>query len=265
MITICSVTLNEIDNYLPIFQESILTKTKLVSEVLIAKADAPPTFEETWQKNGIVFRKFGTQGLNFRLKQSEEHAIGLHTAIKKSANDVLMFCDPDIFFYKPVDEIYWNLMEKYKLNVIGISHSSAARFSFTYFPNVMNLMVRKADLPGEDFLKGQIYSELGPKLDGSWLIRMKLKDTMDKFPNPEGEYDTGAYLYYWSVLNNWKWVSFQTTDIHTYSLMYNRGNVKLGEKFNRDKILYHITSSTCPTGRQERFQTWQEEWIKAND
>ena len=227
MITVCSVTVNEIEEYLPIFEESITTRTKLVSQVLIAKPDAPSDYEETWENNGIKFQKFGTQFLNYRCQQGEEHGIGLHECIERSENEYIMTCDPDIFFFKPVDELYYNLLEKYNLHVIGISHSSAAKFCFTYFPNVMNLMLKKSNLPGKDFLKDQIYSEGKIKLDGRWLIRTRIEETVKDFPNPKGEFDTGCYLCYFAKQNNWRWISFQTMDIHTYCPLYNRGTVKL--------------------------------------
>jgi hypothetical protein len=162
-----------------------------------------------------------------------------------------MFCDPDIFFYRPVDELYLNLMKKYKLNIIGISHSSAAKFVYTYFPNVMNLMVKKSDLPDENFMKDRV--------NGKWLTRAELFDLAGNFPNPKGEFDTGCFLCYWAILNNWKWLSFQTQDIHTYCPIQNRGNVK-PEKLDKEKMLYHATSSTCPTGWNERFQAFKEAW-----
>jgi len=265
MITVCSVTVNEIDNYLPIFEESIATRTKLVSEVLIAKADAPANYQKTWKNNGIKFYMFGTMFWDHRFQQGEEHGIGLHECINKSSNEYIMTCDPDIFFYKPVDEIYYELMKKYNLNIIGISHCSAAKFCYTFFPNVMNLMLKKSNLPGNEFLKDKLYSQNGSiKLNGKWLIRTRLAETIKDFPNPEGEFDTGCYLCYYAKLNNWQWISFQTMDIHTYCPMYNRGTVRL-KTTDKEKFLYHTTSSTCPTGYEERFANHMAAWKKSHD
>jgi hypothetical protein len=267
MITVCSVTVNEIDQYLPIFEESIVTRTKLVSEVLIAKADAPLNYQKTWENHGIKFHIFGTLFYNHRLEQGEEHGIGLHECFKKSSNEYLMTCDPDIFFYKPVDEFYYNLLEKHKLQVVGISHCSSIKFCYTFFPNIMNLMLRKRDLPEDDFLKDKIYNQMGNgniKLHGRWLIRIKIPETVQEFPNPEGEFDTGCYLCYYAKLNNWQWLSFQTMDIHTYCPMHNRGTLKFKTN-DKQKFLYHATSSTCPTGHTERFISYMQAWKKSND
>jgi hypothetical protein len=85
MITVCSVILQEIEPYLPIFEESISTRTKFVSEVLIASPDRHTTYSQIYEKNNIKFHRFGTMEHD-RFQQGIEHGIGLHACIEKSKN-----------------------------------------------------------------------------------------------------------------------------------------------------------------------------------
>jgi len=262
MITICTVTLGCVQSYYEIYQQSIISRTKLVNEVLIAKPDDSIEVKKEWTVNKIKFHQFGTQKGN-RLGQGVEHALGLHECIDKASNNILLFCDPDVFFYHPVDEFYYKLMQKYGLNIIGVSHCAALRFSYTFFPYLSSLMVKKDDLPDNKWLKNKIIDESGIQRDGKYLIRMKIPELIDCFPNPNGDFDTGSYLWLWAHQNNWKWVSFQTTDVHTYCSMYNRGNVKVKEKFDKEKFLYHATSSTVNNCETQRL--FEEAWLKSKN
>ena len=60
MISLCSVTLDCLERYFePIFLESVTKKTKFISEVLLAKVGAEPSYYEEWQVGSIKFIKFG--------------------------------------------------------------------------------------------------------------------------------------------------------------------------------------------------------------
>lgn len=259
MITACTVTLDCVKEYYEIYKKSIVQRTKLISEVFVAKVDSPPSYSKTWEENGIKFCEFGTMGTH-RTLQGLEHGLGLHDCIDRATNEYLMFHDPDVFFYMPTDEFYYNLLNKYKLNYIGVSHCSAARFAYTFFPYLSCALVKKKDLPPPDWLKGKIIAwEIKIPFDGKYLIRMEdIPEYVDQFPNPAGDFDTGAYLWLWAHQNNWKWVSFQTVDIHTYTTRYNRGNVKLQEKFGKEKLIYHATSST--TGDVVLLKDFKQAW-----
>jgi len=272
MITICTVSLYvngsgvelNTSGYFEIFKESIANRTKLVSEVLIARVDREPSFEESWTENGISFTQFGVMESR-RPQQCYEHGLGLHKCIERSKNDYLLFCDIDIFFYTAIDEFYFNLLEEYKLSIVGTSHSACTRYCWTYFPYVGSLMVRKKDLPDDDFLKGKILDDIGNVRNGKYLMRVKDKEVIPagKYPNPSGDFDTGAYLWYWAHLNDWKWLSFQTMDVHNYYELYNRGNVKLPKKFEKRKLLYHATSATA--SNEETFLEFKESWEKSTE
>jgi len=259
MISVCTVTLNGIENYFEIFQQSVL-KTKMVNEVLIAKPDDLVGTEKFWEINEIQFRQFGTQIVK-RLQQGVEHGLGLHACLDRAKNDYLFFCDPDVFFYRhSIDEFYYNIFQKNKLNIIGISPSRPMVFPYTFFPGLQATLVRKSDLPGSDWLKGKIIDDEGVHRDGKWFIRMKkIPEFMHEFPNPSGDFDTCAYLYLWAKQNNWRWLSFQTKDVHTYEPRYNRSNIKIMDKImDKEKMLYHAGSSTV--GDEENWRLFQEAW-----
>lgn len=257
MITVCTVILDPVMEYYEIYKKSVAQKTKLVSEVFIAKVDSPP-YEKRWDENGIRFCEFGIMGTD-RCSQGVEHGVGLRKCIERASNEYVMFHDPDVFFYKPVDELYLDLVRKYDLNYIGVSHCTATKFAYTFFPYLSCALVKKSDLPPPDWLKGKI-RVYGRPLDGEYLIRMDdIPEYTQQFPNPTGDFDTGSYLWLWSHQNNWKWLSFQTLDVHNYTARYNRGNIKINEKFNNDKLIYHATSSTAgnPITLDEFIKAWE--------
>jgi len=272
MITVCSVSLNvngdgvelNTSGYFEIFKESIATRTKLVSEVLIARVDRESSFEESWTENGISFTQFGVME-GRRPQQCYEHGLGLHKCIERAKNDYLLFCDVDIFFHIAVDELYFKLLEEHELNAVGVSHASALRCGHTFFPCVINLLVKKSDLPDDNFLKGKILDDIGEVRDGKYLMRVKNKESIpvDKYPNPNGDFDTGAYLWYWAHLNDWKWLSFQTMDVHNYYEIHNRGNVKLSNKFKKRNLLYHATSATA--SEETNFIEFKEAWENSTE
>lgn len=257
MISICTVILDDCASYLPIYKDSILKKTKLVSEVLMAKVDASPEYNLTYFINGIKFIEFGVAGKN-RLAQGVEHGIGLHECIEKASNDYLLFHDPDVFYYTSVDEFFYNLMSHYHLDLVGISHCASLKFAYTYFPYLSNLLLKKSKLPPLSWLEGEIFDEEGVQRDGKYLIRMDSSKYKSLFPNPKGDFDTGSFLWLWAHQNNWKWLSFQTLDVHNYTPKYYRNNINLKEKLGTDKFLYHATSSTAQN--PGTFRDFQEAW-----
>lgn len=257
MITICTVTLDDCRHYYEIYKESLATTTKLVNEVLIAKTDSPPSHELKWEKNGIKFHEFGV--MEKRTSQGVEHGLGLHYCLEKAKNDYIMLCDPDVFLYSAVDEFYYTIYNKYNLNLIGVSHCAATKFAYTFWPYLSNMFFKKNDLPPTNWLKDKIDDGTGNKMDGKYLIRITpTKEYAQLFPNPEGDFDTGSLLWLWGYQNNWKWLSFQTTDIHNYTSKYYRGNVKISENIPNTKLIYHATSGTA--GQEENFLKFKKAW-----
>jgi len=302
MITLCTVTLELVNSYMPIFLKSVSSRTRLVNEVLIAKVDAPSTLYEEWEIDGIKFKKFGfmddlmsisgqehfprylkemvrhrllgrtelfadvggrsvpkenekhydrntgvftevspTNG-HFRSGQSVEHALALHECIKRASNEHVLLHDPDVFYYVPADDFFYRLMTKYDLNAIGVSHSGSTGRAFTYFPYLSNILLKKSELPNDDWLNGRIIDDKRLLRKGKFLIRTRIPEFESIFPNPNGDFDTGSFLWLWSYQNNWKWLAFQTADARLYTTKYYRGSVKVKEKFGNQKLLYQRLS-----------------------
>lgn len=260
MITICTVTTDTLQQYAAIMLDSIICRTQMVSEVKIAKPDSDENLDEKWEKRGIKFHLFGCP-----VKDSwYGHPLGLHACIEKATNEYLFFCDPDIFFYSPVEKIYLDLMNKYDINYIGVSHHASVIQAHTYFPVVVNSMIKKSDLPSADWMKGELKyrtrvlhsHELSDDddyelADGKYLIESPLPKHYHKFPNKDLKYapyyfDVGCNLWLWGQEKKWKWLAFQTTDCHNYSTIYNRGNLKI-EKLPKTKLIYHVVGASNHT------------------
>jgi len=247
MITVCTVTLDAIKANFEVYFQSVTNRTKLVSEVLVAHVDKTHDYYDECIINNIIVKQFGIKGFNERLWQGIEHGLGLHACIDRSTNDWLLFHDPDVFFYEPVDEIFYNLSLQNSLDIVGVSHPCATLLAYSFFPYLSCSLVNKNKLPSSEWLKGKIFSCDEPtiRMDGKYLIRMNpIKETLNDFPNPKGDFDTGSYLCLWAKQNNWSWLSFQTMDIHNYYMSYNRGNKIKSLKLPKTKLLYHQTSCT---------------------
>lgn len=247
MITVCTVTLDQVKTNFEIYLKSVTNRTKLVSEVLVAHVDKTYDYYEELKINDIIIKQFGVQSFTGRQWQGVEHGLGLHACIDRSTNDWLLFHDPDVFFYEPVDEIFYNISLQNSLDIIGISHACATQVAYSFFPYLSCSLVNKRKLPTDKWIKGQIFSVDEPpiRMDGKYLIRMQpVPETINDFPNPKGDFDTGSYLCLWAKQNNWSWLSFQTMDTHNYYASYNRGNKVKSLKLPKTKLLYHQTSCT---------------------
>jgi len=269
MITLGTVSGLNGDPYLKNLCEWAVNRTELVSEVIIISVASKIEMEEEWKIGNIKFKKYGC-GIE-RASPSYFHGHGLKKLVEKATNDLILTCDVDMFFYKPVDVFYYELMEKYDLDIIGISHYSATTTSQGFFPNVMNFLVRKSNLPDEDFCERfghgpnavDAANRPSPQLIGEYFLSHYFVAgenspvVRSKFANPSGIYDTGSLLYLWAVENNWKWHAFQTLDTHRYSGAYNRGTQKIKEKFKpKDYFLYHTVSGTiCTKDEKDVTQT----------
>lgn len=259
MISLCSVILDNMEETWGILLDSILRKTKLISEVILVKVDEEYNGEEVWVERGIKFRKFGYLLTGERL---HGHALGLHKGIDVVQNEYIMFCDPDIFFYTSVEELYFELMNNYGIDIVGVSHHAATDQAFLYFPCVMNMMVKKSNLPDGNFLKGDIRLRTtvlrNPKgepddidlleVEHKYLTVGPIPKYIDYFPNKNFKcrFDVGCNLYLWAQQQNMKWLSFQTLDCHIYTTTYYRTNVKQIKIPipRKQKLLYHMTTGT---------------------
>jgi hypothetical protein len=251
MISLCTVTLDCLEKYFEkIFLDSILRKTKLISEVLLAKVDAEKSFYKEWQVGSIKFIKFGCP--NYQI-HGIQHAIGLHECIDRAKNDYIFLSDPDLFFYNAADEIYFDLMKEHNLNIIGCSHHHSVEHSATFFPNQISLLVRKNDLPTPKFLENKLkirgykseenQVNLKTNFPGKYLIPGAIPEYVDLFPNKNGLFETGCNLWIFNKERNWKWLAFQTLDCNTYSTLYHKCNLKIPRP-QKQKLLYHCNHGT---------------------
>lgn len=246
MITLCTVTLDRIKKYEDILIESVFKNTKLISEVVLADNDRADGKQE-WVQNGIKFKKIGSKIAGFDAC-GDQHALGLHAAMSEATNDLVYWCDPDIFFYSSVDQLYYELKTKYELNVVGCSHHSATELAGTFFPWHGNLLVSKKDLPPTTWMDNNL------RLKGKYLLAGAGIEFNEKYPNPKGNFDTASALWLWGHEQNWKWLSFQTLDAHLYTTKYYRGNSKLKDRLPMEKLIYHAVSGSIEVEKWNNFK-----------
>lgn len=274
MITLCTVALRRLDGFIDILKQSIFKHTTLIDEVVIVRVDEPDCQKEQVIR-GVNFKEIGYHaGLQERGNPTAvmclEHALGLHRGIDEAKNDLVMICDPDVFFLSPVDKLYLDLFLSNDLHIIGVSRPEGVAHANTFFPSVINSMFRKSSLPGEDYLREYLtanhsmpeaFLQEDVALPGKILIPSNVTKMTDVWPNPTGHHETGCNLYLWAKEKNWQWLAFQTTDCHTYSTAYCRGNKK-APKLAKQNLLYHAINSTrgTPQEIEQRLINHQALW-----
>jgi len=245
--------------YLDLFIKSVKKHSSLVSEIVIAAVDSNEPYSETG--DNIKIKRFGAN-LGKTLMWYG-HGLGLHQALDHAENKYVIFSDPDVLWKCPLDTIFLNLMEKYTLNIIGVSHHNAVNQSYTFFPSVMTCMVEKAKLPEKGWLAGKIKlrnmslrikqlkkSDNYEIADDCYLVPGPIPDLYSTFPNKDDEalYDVGCNLWLWNQEKNGKWLSFQTIDCHNYSTKHNRSNFKSYLHLDQQDLLYHQGDSAKKEG-----------------
>lgn len=287
MISICTVTYGNMDDYTHVFVDSIRCRTRHVTEVVIVKVDAPQDgLINEWRQGQIHFRVIGYNLLNHLQGYKSSawaymvcgHTFGLHHALENSTGEYIWFSDPDLFFLNTVDQIYLDLMSKHNLDIVGISHFNAKEQSYGYFPCVINCLVKKADLPDSDWLEDQLWIRSGMQLienpqpliptPGKFLISFPIPEFQDQFPNPHGMFDTGCNLWIWNQQRGGRWLAFYLDQWHTcfrynrgfnkllYPLNYNTARYKtnfgLEDALGKEDLLYHRTRSALENGSSFR-------------
>lgn len=272
MITLCTVAPEGYEEWVETLLASILEVSQHVTKVLIAKpvhSEDTSTIEE-YEKKNIHFKKFHAP-----INRGEHgHSLGLHACIDRVETEYIFFCDPDVFWYTAVDDLYLKLMDKYGLQYVGCSHHSAVANAYSYFPYVMNSLVKKKDLPDANFLKGKLkfrhgcimVEQLGDEesytefADGKYLVSSPIPGLWDKFPNvkPDVFFDTAINLCYWGMEQNWRWLAFQTFDAHDYTTKYFRGNFKINDRIPFQKLIYHDVRRT-PAAMRETYENFKKE------
>jgi len=280
MITVITVEIHGCKNHAKILYDSIIKRSKLVTNVIVAQSDASEYYEERWKEGDIEFLRVGNPceaGLWFG------HGLGLHAALDHVKTEFVMFSDPDVFWYTSVDEFFIDLYDKHDLNYIGVSHHNAVNQAFAFFPYVITSMAKVSTLPDKDWLKGKLKYR-GPKLhraelanepdddhplaDGKYLIPNPIPGLCETYPNKNGDalFDIGCNMWLWNEERRGRWLSFQTSDCHIYTTRYNRSNFKFKERLPNKKLIYHLgSSSRNEIEDYERFKKEYEESFMEND
>jgi hypothetical protein len=276
MITVCSVLCGEkMDAYVDVFCDTLVRQTKLVDEVIFVKVDAADGIIKEWTKEHIRFKLVGhlfNKGFNENVdvrwfQMVAGHAYGIHHALEHATNDLVWMLDPDQFFFTAVDVIFHNLMMKYEIDIIGVSHFNPVDQSYLDFPCIINCMCRKSFLPPPSWLSGElfIWSDMWDRpnchivqpAEGKWLVAGPMPNHYHKFPNPKGIFDAGCNLWLWNDERKGRWMGFYL-DVWldsfknnfgcaeiVYPLNYNSQNYKtnfgLQEKLGNMDLIYHRT------------------------
>jgi len=262
MITLCTVTLDRLkDKFEAVLIESILEHCTLVNEVILANNDRGTDYREEWKEGKITFRRIGAnEGLGGG--PGEQHAFGLHIGIDNASNDLIYLCDPDVFFLSAADEFFYNVKNKYKLDVIGCSHHSATELCGKFFPWHGSVLMNKSKLPGKDWIK-EDENILG--CPGKWLTRKAGQSQKHLYPYPDGNFDTASALWLWAHQQNWSWMSFLTPDAHLYTTKFYRASTKISERFKLQKLIYHAVSGSIIPAVWEPYKATYDSFKKEKE
>jgi hypothetical protein len=258
MISAIVVILDRLKEFLDIFIESIVTKSKHISEVIIVNVDKPQGDMTSWTEHEITFKLLGGKPDFFKIDAPitlcSQHAFGLHLGLERSTNDYIMFSDPDVFFYSHMDEHYLSLMNEHNLNFIGVCQPAAVTHGMQFFPTVINCLIKKSDLPPDDFgkeicpLNTMMTTNCDESKFATYLYPMAThlipQQWQSKFPNPNGHYETGSRLFVWALEQNWRWFSYPTQDQNNYYKNLYRNNFGFKLKLPKEKLLYHESLSS---------------------
>lgn len=256
MISLATVVNKQLEaTYLPILLESVVNGLPSVSEILLSKYDCDPGYYKEDTMNGVKVVTFCSDAIKLGsvcpTAICVSHALNLHAGIERASNDLVMVCDGDVFFYPGVTELYKKLMDEHGLNLVGVSHPAAITQSMGFMPNVLNMMFRRSEMPGNEFLKEYMHLHcipFSPKEDapipGKYLVPGNIVGDPERYPTPTGHYETGCNLALWVKEKNLKWLSFQTPDVYNYSTQFYRSNFGFKGKIPRQKLIHHATGGS---------------------
>ena len=226
MISFCCAVINKnLEDYLAIVTDTLCRHTTLVKEVIFVQTDfRRDRLIRQWSKKGIDFKLYGFKPLDppCPLQLSWEkmicgHACGLHQALGRATQEYVWMSDPDVFLLNSTDKIYLDLINKYNLHMIGITHFNPVGQSYGDCPCIINCMMKRSDLPTPNWLGGfQAQTSMRVSENSTnvfsvgdcWLIPGPIKEQQDKFPNPNGIFDAGCNLWLWNEEKKGKWISF---------------------------------------------------------
>jgi hypothetical protein len=288
MITLLTVLYEHMTPCEEILLDSVRANMKHIKQVVIACNDKPKDY--FWAELGSpsvikfghpIYELYGDMRSVLAEPLEYGHALGMQAALQYADQEYVMFVDPDCFFYPEADEIYLNLMDKHSLNIIGVSHHWATGLGATFFPYIINCMMKRDTLPDENFLKGKLFARPGAMshhlpdnledfeklkypMDGKWLIQGPILEYLDRFPNKDNPiFDLSCNLWLWNQDRDGKWLAFQTTNVHEYTTAFYRTNFKLKDKLPKRKILYHLTQGYHNCNKPEAITAYRKTYETA--
>lgn len=229
--------------------ESILKRSKPY-EIIQAGGD----YSSKEVVNGVNIVRVRAEG---EFYYYSPHAGGLHLALEAAQGDYILFCDSDVLFYEDVISYYVHLMEKYDLFIVGCTHYAIDSQCYAEFPCVINCMVKRSNLPGDDFLQGDLrmrsflrygYGRTddneGLPCNGKWLTQSPITKWHYAYPRPSGFFDVGHNLWLWNSWHEGRWISFgphEVFDFGTYRYFTNilDKQIDLGEPRS---LIWHKTA-----------------------
>lgn len=276
MITLCSVIVDKIKDYLDVLLYSIIKyDLSLINEIIVCKSDDfTGKILDFYKIKNIPVKVIGNtlpSITNYSLPFFNDicgHALGLHTAIDKAKNDYILIVDPDVYFKSKIDEFFLNLHQKHELFIVGASHYNPNEQCYAYFPTIICCLVNQNKLPPNTWLNNKIYwkdcmnlfkekcHDLA-KMDGKYLIPGPILEYYQLFPNPREWFDVGCNLWLWSHQNHYKWLSFQENN--DYNSKYFKSNFNL-LSLPEQPLLFHLKNSV--RSKNNKFITDNRENIE---
>ncbi len=184
------------------------------------------------------------------------HSGGLHRALEAATGEYILFTDYDVIFLSDVISYYLFLMNTYSLSIVGCSHYYPQDQCYLNFPCIINCLVKREELPGPDFLLGDLRMRSflrygfgvrtddndGPTCDGKWLAPSPILKYHNLYPHPGGFFDAGHNLWLWNYWKGGKWLSFLPVDgVNLYSTSRFDSNLIEGFNLENRDLIWHQT------------------------
>lgn len=240
--------------------KSILLKTSgLVKEVVVVHNREDSNYE----KEEVLVNKNRTIKVKHIGRKAEDgffiRGIATHEGLKYATGDYIWISDPDIIYFKPnFDRFYLNLYKKFDLQFLGVCHHLEAPYE--KFPCVINIFVKKSNLPDESWMKDEEFEELDNWLSKAkgkvdfnsnmYLVQLKIKNRTKEFPCQTAKiWDVGMNLWLWNKDKNGRWLSFDCEQEHLshYYTDVVKSNFSSKFDFGKKYLLYHLHLSSHGT------------------
>jgi len=231
--------------WLKILLKSVTGRTTLINDIQITVNEyfGEPQFagKISWRGNKVRILSNDVNSTNLR------HWTALSQSVEHAKNDLVLLCDSDVCLMAGVDTFFYELLGKFNLDIVGVSHYLAVNEAFGFMPNVIFTLLKRSqfedchylrdEVPPWNLTKEQVQSLKFLNFSGACLASKR-----QYYPNPDGHAETGSNLAAYVNEKKLNWLSFQTTDIHNYTSRFWRSNLK-GLKIEKRPIIYHQSGS----------------------